>query len=99
MRGHDSDLFVSLRRVLEGMNLALFWGDDTGTIGSNETGFTLRFENGGNSGHVMLRDTFRNSNDQGNFCSNSLSVRITCPTSLRSLHPELLPQLTEVEQK
>lgn len=55
-------------------DFALAGGDDAGTIGSDETGFALGFQDCGDSGHVMLWDSLCDGNDEGNLCCNSLFI-------------------------
>jgi hypothetical protein len=56
---------------------ALARGDDAGTIGAYETGLVLRFEDLGDSGHVMLWNPFSDCHNKRNLSSNSLHMSIS----------------------
>jgi hypothetical protein len=76
---------------LVGEHLALARGDDAGTIGAYETGFVLRFQDLGDSCHVMLWNALRDRHNKRNLSSNGLHMSIS-ERSRTNVHQELPPQ-------
>jgi hypothetical protein len=74
--GHDADLMLAVKVGLGGY-FALAGGDDSGTVGADETGFILSFEDGCDASHIMLGDSFCDGYDEGNFSGNGLQNQLT----------------------
>lgn len=62
---HDADAAALVDEAGHDADLALAWGDDTGAIGTDETGLGLRLEHVCYADHVVLGDAFGDADDEG----------------------------------
>jgi len=68
----DTDAAALVDEARHDTNLALFGGDDTGAVGSDETSLALGLEHVGDANHVVLGDTLSDADNEGDLGLESL---------------------------